>query len=132
MGVALFSSIRTVADSGDVDLRKQASRFKFCAAVARKNCSRTCLILHKTLCSPMWFFYSARVLLLSGVGIALPQNRNGRQLSCPFVVPLRGDGFQCAGKISVPLTIESRASHVGGDKVWEWTKSKKGLQLLFC
>jgi hypothetical protein len=28
--------------------------------------------------------------------------------------------------VSVPLTIESRASHVRGDKVWGWTKSKKG------
>ena len=84
-----------------------------------------------TLQSDVVFLFR-KVLLLSGVGIALLRNRNGRKLSCPFVVPLRGDGFQCAGKISVPLTIESRASHVGGDKVWEWTKSKKGLQLLFC
>ena len=61
-GIAFFflSQIGTVADSRDLDLRKRASRFKFWAVAARKNCSRTCFILRKrTLRSPIWFFNSA-------------------------------------------------------------------------
>ena len=62
-GIAFFflSQIGTVADSRDLDLRKRASRFRFWAVAARKNCSRTCFILLKrTLRSPIWFFNSAK------------------------------------------------------------------------
>ena len=56
----ILSQIGTVADSRDLDLKKRASRFRFWAVAARKNCSRTCFILRKrTLRSPIWFFNSA-------------------------------------------------------------------------
>src|ERR1700720_1189586 len=64
VGVSRFlflSQMGTVADSRDLDLRKRASRFRFWAVAARKNCSRTCFILRKrTLRSPIWFFNSAK------------------------------------------------------------------------
>jgi hypothetical protein len=63
-GVSRFlflSQISTAADSRDLDLRKRATRFKFWAVAARKNCSRTCFILRKrTLRTPIWFLSSAR------------------------------------------------------------------------
>ena len=59
--LSFLSQIGTVFDARDLDLRKRASRFKFCAVAARKNCSRTCFILRKrTLRNPIWFFNSAK------------------------------------------------------------------------
>jgi integrase len=56
-----------VADSRDLGLRKRASRFKFCAVAARKNCSRTCFILRKrTLRSPVFEFEGRKIQESSG------------------------------------------------------------------
>ena len=81
-----LSQIGTVAVSRDLDLRKRVSRFKFCAVAARKNCSRTCLILRKrTLRSPdLILKLRKESFYFPALALCYRESRNGRPLSCPL------------------------------------------------
>lgn len=88
-GVSRFlflSQMGTVADSRELALRKRASRFKFCAVAARKNCSRTrFILLRRTLRSPIWFFHSAQsASTLPALALRCREGRHGRPLARPL------------------------------------------------
>ena len=86
-GIAFFflSQIGTVADSRDLDLRKRASRFKFWAVAARKNCSRT---LHSPQAHPaqsdLVLQLRKQCFYFPALALRCCEGRHGRPLARPL------------------------------------------------